>query len=732
MVSVNKQLQYLKFIENHSTIFGLILYLIGLIWFCLLSQDELNFKTYMSENALLVGQVNEIYNDVASTVNYYQDSNNAFKHNGLAGLKQWLSEELHKIGLEVYSQDFSFSHDILSPIEKINGSNLYAIMRSPSGGRTEALIIITSLNDNPAYFGSLAYALSLSKLFRSQIHWAKDIIFLFPEYEYIGLMAWLEAYHGTANSNNLFGAELEGRSGSIQAGLNLEFLNLYQPIVDILPEGPNGLLANLDLTNTVVRLAESHSIVTRVNRQSYAYTRGTYQTRMNDMLGLMEAVWTQSTNSPSGLHGPLINYQIPAITLRGNYKKRTDDPRSSEILYVMRLLEGILRSLNNLQERLHQSFWYYLLPNPYRYISIGVYMPPVLIMILSLLLKPLLFWIFSKKSTFDSQSTIKKELKVAKKVKTTSHDGSNHHHHHHHHHENDADKQQPQVEHSHMKNLNNITEDNQTIRQRKIKSPSTEEGKHENKVKAKQIEMNKPSPSAAASYPGAIPPHILGLILRLSLCFSAGFCLQSSPKYIFKFINLLIDNQLIDSNTNKNDLFLIVIVALVIFIVMFLPIMMLVLRKLMMSYNDEKDKEVLIGQLCLLSWSLFLSCLTCLNISSAVMLSIPIVPLLHLLIQNSSEIKRSLPVKLMKWFLSSAWLLICTPVLIILMCMIRSSIQHNNNYSTTLSINNIHSCFERCLLQSLIEADLFGCWTWSVVTCGYTSLWLLTWLGIFF
>ncbi|CAH8821526.1 unnamed protein product, partial [Trichobilharzia szidati] len=120
---------------------------------------------------------------------------------------------------------------------------------------------------------------------------------------------------------------------------------------------------------------------------SYAYTRGTYQTRMNDMLGLMEAVWTQSTNSPSGLHGPLINYQIPAITLRGNYKKRTDDPRSSEILYVMRLLEGILRSLNNLQERLHQSFWYYLLPNPYRYISIGVYMPPVLIMILSLLLK---------------------------------------------------------------------------------------------------------------------------------------------------------------------------------------------------------------------------------------------------------------------------------------------------------------------------------------------------------
>lgn len=40
-------------------------------------------------------------------------------------------------------------------------------MRSPSGGRTEALVIITSLGDNPTYFGSLAYVLSLSKLFRS-------------------------------------------------------------------------------------------------------------------------------------------------------------------------------------------------------------------------------------------------------------------------------------------------------------------------------------------------------------------------------------------------------------------------------------------------------------------------------------------------------------------------------------------------------------------------------------
>lgn len=51
----NNKEKYFKYIEKHSTLFGFLLYLIGLIWFCLLSQDELNYKTYMSENALLIG-----------------------------------------------------------------------------------------------------------------------------------------------------------------------------------------------------------------------------------------------------------------------------------------------------------------------------------------------------------------------------------------------------------------------------------------------------------------------------------------------------------------------------------------------------------------------------------------------------------------------------------------------------------------------------------------------------
>jgi glycosylphosphatidylinositol transamidase len=40
-----------------------------------------------------------------------------------------------------------------------------------------------------------------------------------------------------------------------------------------------------------------------------------------------------------------------------------------------RIVEGTFRSLNNLLERFHQSFFYYVLPGTSRYVSIGMYMP---------------------------------------------------------------------------------------------------------------------------------------------------------------------------------------------------------------------------------------------------------------------------------------------------------------------------------------------------------------------
>lgn len=91
-------------------------------------------------------------------------------------LWNWLANQLDTIGLEVYRQNFTFSHGVLHPSEKIEGTNLYGIMRSPSGGRTEALLLTVPLrtlfNSGSATkitAGGVALSLALLKTLRGKI-----------------------------------------------------------------------------------------------------------------------------------------------------------------------------------------------------------------------------------------------------------------------------------------------------------------------------------------------------------------------------------------------------------------------------------------------------------------------------------------------------------------------------------------------------------------------------------
>lgn len=59
---------------------------------------------------------------------------------------------------------------------------------------------------------------------------------------------------------------------------------------------------------------------------------------------------------------------------------------------MSRLVESTVRSLNNLLEHLHQSFFFYLLSGVQRYTSIGLYMPPVIILGVSFIFKALSLW----------------------------------------------------------------------------------------------------------------------------------------------------------------------------------------------------------------------------------------------------------------------------------------------------------------------------------------------------
>jgi len=87
--------------------------------------------------------------------------------------------------------------------------------------------------------------------------------------------------------------------------------------------------------------------------------------------GLLNFMKNQALGIPHGNHGMLSRYGIDGISIVA-----TNQPAQQvyDITKFGRIIEGTMRCLNSIAEHLHQSFYYYLLPSPFKYISIGIYM----------------------------------------------------------------------------------------------------------------------------------------------------------------------------------------------------------------------------------------------------------------------------------------------------------------------------------------------------------------------
>ncbi|KAK2546172.1 Gpaa1 [Columba livia] len=91
-----------------------------------------------------------------------------------------------------------------------------------------------------------------------------------------------------------------------------------------------------------------------------------------------------ASGQPRGDHGLFLRYRIEAVTLRGINSFRQN---KYDMATVGKTLEGMFRKLNNLLERLHQSYFFYLLPSLSRFVSIGIYMPAFGLLLLVLILR---------------------------------------------------------------------------------------------------------------------------------------------------------------------------------------------------------------------------------------------------------------------------------------------------------------------------------------------------------
>ena len=388
-----------------------LLILVGVVWLCLLPLNEYSRHTYISENALLPGQVHTYFG--GSEQNVF----NAYKYEvkELAGKPQdeisnKLGEIFKSAGLRFARQKYEYQAAGFT----YTGENVYAILHAPRGDATEAIVLVAAWTnmDGELNQNGVALILELARYFKRWSLWSKDIIILITADSRAGPQAWVDAYHDEHIFPSV--APLPMKSGALQGVVVVDnALDHHFESIHIVYDGINGQLPNLDLFNTAVSVA-SGQLGMRVALQRMWKHDDSYRERLQTML---RGMVRQGFGHSSGPHSSFIPYHVDAITLQAVGEGGQDD------MAMGRCIESIFRSLNNLLEHFHQSFFFYLLMQADRFVSIGTYLPSAMLVAVNFTIMAIALWIRSGRPPAPKLATTMPEKSSKPEVDVIQNDG---------------------------------------------------------------------------------------------------------------------------------------------------------------------------------------------------------------------------------------------------------------------------------------------------------------------
>ncbi|RXM99717.1 Glycosylphosphatidylinositol anchor attachment 1 protein [Acipenser ruthenus] len=387
----NRRRALTSLVTRLNTPLCVLCYLVGVSWFMGLAFEPFMLRTYMSENAMGSTMVEEKFVFGERAISYTREFAGQKKKTGGMPV-DWLVKTMKSRGLEVYTQSFSQTLPFPDEVKErymVRGTNVYGILRAPRGPRTESIVLSAPCSEGNNNNQAVGLLLALASYFRSQIYWAKDIIFLVNEHDLIGMEAWLEAYHDV-NMTGLTSSPIQGRAGAIQAALSLELSSDVITSMDVALEGLNGQLPNLDLVNLFYAFCQKTGVLCTIQGKLQRTDWDTLPGYTHSLSTMLLMVLKQGSGHPQGDHGLFLRYHIEAVTMRGINSFRQ---YKFDMTTVGKLIEGMFRKLNNLLERFHQSYFFYLMPSLTRFVSIGYYMPAFGFLALILVLRALDLWV---------------------------------------------------------------------------------------------------------------------------------------------------------------------------------------------------------------------------------------------------------------------------------------------------------------------------------------------------
>lgn len=355
--------------------------LIGIVLLASMPLEGMYRGTYRSENALMPHDALTFYREsdwdvlraLKLEVRDIKDTDDRNRR---------ISELFENYGLAAYNTN---------PDSLINAENntVYAISRASRGPHNEAIVIAAPwfVEDDKFNEGGVAMTLGLARSIEKWSFLQKNLIFVLPNTTR-DLRNWVELYH----------TSLQHTAGSIEGAIVMEYASdrEFYSAVEVLFEGLNGQLPNLDLVNVAIHCTRAES-----SRPEILGSENT-----NEYIGRLKTMLRHISQQasagviPDTASAMFSGYRIDAVTLRAVF----DSDFNNDITTFGRICESTARSINNLLEHFHQSFFFYLLLGTNYFVSIASYLPVAMLVAGSFSVMAL-YWIFTMDSASVSEAS---------------------------------------------------------------------------------------------------------------------------------------------------------------------------------------------------------------------------------------------------------------------------------------------------------------------------------------
>ncbi len=390
-----------RYVLRHQVKMSFLLFLLGILWVFLfplvcITTGELKCRgTYFSENALMAGQAKPKFS--GATLQFAASIEQS--------LTSWqsLPEMMTKVGLQ----------DINEEVEGV----IHGIVDPETGAdRRESIILVApSGKTHGECCSGISLILALADILSEQPWLSKKVIVVIAK-DQLAFRSWVQRYHSQGWYNfSRGGIILGGLIIDIDASAVQSGISAY----NVLTPGTNGLLPNLDLVNVVVELFGRFPVHTskgegstdtlyELRRQGQILSsqyidkkimnqHQLYWPRMERLLRFMQDV----AFGPTGLHAELLPFDAHALTIGASSHGPKVIPKQQGLLKLGQVVELVVRSISNLEEKFHQSYFLYLLPDTKLFVSIGEYNGSLL-----LVLAPLFIQFFAPFLTSQNQDGV--------------------------------------------------------------------------------------------------------------------------------------------------------------------------------------------------------------------------------------------------------------------------------------------------------------------------------------